>query len=353
MHFKFATIACAAAALSLGSQAATVLPAAVVPDATFNWSTGADGSYLTSDDFNNQWGQIGLTRGGSAEVTADYPHIGNGSLKLAANGGVNAKAGVAYYPNSREGFGPLSSITEASFDYMRAEGADTDSTPIMRIFVFEPGTDTHVETLLWTPALNGLTVTTGAWASANVSNGVVSAMRNQLPYEGPFSGLATDDRYKDLVVRAVEIGFGSGGWSGAFVGAADNVVFSGSAASLESNFEALPQQFPVTIEVGANGTTTPATGVQTVNEGETLTIQVIPDAGYEVDTVSGCGGTLSGTAFTTAPITAECSVNASFKAITAPPATAATPVPTLSQWGVAAMALLITGFAALRVARRD
>lgn len=352
MRFKFGTIACAAVALSLGSQAATVLPDAVVPDATFNWSTGADGSYLTSDDFNNQWGQIGLTRGGSAEVTADYPHLGNGSLKLAANGGVNAKAGVAYYPDSREGFGPLSSITEASFDYMRAEGEDTDSTPIMRIFVFEPGTDTHVETLLWTPALNGITVTTGAWASANVSNGVVSAMRNQLPYEGSFSGLATDDRYKDLVVRAVEIGFGSGGWSAAFVGAADNVVFRGAAASLESNFEALPQQFPVTIEVGANGTTIPKTGMQTVNEGETLTIQLIPDAGYQVEAVSGCGGTLSGMTFTTASITAGCSVNASFKVITTPPATSATPVPTLSQWGVAAMGLLIAGFAALRVTRR-
>ncbi|MBF5004851.1 IPTL-CTERM sorting domain-containing protein [Diaphorobacter caeni] len=359
MGFKISMIAGAALAFAFNASAANVYPADVVAAGPFNWSTGGDGLYNTTDDFNNQWGQIDLRAGGTAEVTGDYPRSGNGSLKLASNGDASAKAGVAYYPPTQNGFGPLSSITAASFDYMRVADS-ADNTPIMRLFLFAPNTDTHLVTVLWEPSINGVTVTNGTWATADVLNGTVRTTKtNQAaPFSGSFASLASDPAYQGLIVRAVEIGFGSGGWSGAFVGAADNVVITGSVTSVTSNFEMAPPTFNVTIDTGADGSSVPAAGVvQAVDENDTLAVAYTPATGFEIDTVTGCGGALSGTTYTTAAVTADCTVTASFKAVATPPITAVPPtattsVPTLSQWGVMLLGLLTAGVAALRLRRR-
>ncbi|OBP16279.1 hypothetical protein A5320_02395 [Rheinheimera sp. SA_1] len=49
-----------------------------------------------------------------------------------------------------------------------------------------------------------------------------------------------------------------------------------------------------------------------VKFGETLQFTLLPDAGFDITTASGCGGKLSGAVFTTAPITAACTVEARF-----------------------------------------
>ena len=51
---------------------------------------------------------------------------------------------------------------------------------------------------------------------------------------------------------------------------------------------------------------------QTVEEGDTVAFTVKPESGYAIGDVSGCGGTLVGETFTTAPVTADCTVTASF-----------------------------------------
>ncbi|MCB1824506.1 MAG: hypothetical protein KDJ54_07990, partial [Candidatus Competibacteraceae bacterium] len=51
----------------------------------------------------------------------------------------------------------------------------------------------------------------------------------------------------------------------------------------------------------------------TVNAGATTSFIVTPDSGYVIDSVTGCGGSLSRTAYTTGPITADCTVTASFR----------------------------------------
>ncbi len=70
----------------------------------------------------------------------------------------------------------------------------------------------------------------------------------------------------------------------------------------------------VTPLAGAGGALDPATP-QTVPDGATTTFEVLADAGYVIDQVSGCGGSLSATTYTTGPITADCTVEASFSAI--------------------------------------
>ncbi len=58
----------------------------------------------------------------------------------------------------------------------------------------------------------------------------------------------------------------------------------------------------MTATAGTGGTISPAS--QTVNHGATTTFTVTPDTGYSINSVSGCGGSLSGNTYTTGAITA-------------------------------------------------
>jgi len=69
--------------------------------------------------------------------------------------------------------------------------------------------------------------------------------------------------------------------------------------------------FTVTPSPGANGSMTPSTS-QTVNYNDTQIFTVTPDTGYQISSVSGCGGSLDGNTYTTSPITADCTVSATF-----------------------------------------
>jgi len=73
-------------------------------------------------------------------------------------------------------------------------------------------------------------------------------------------------------------------------------------------------QHTVTSEVNGTGGTIDPLGAVLVDEGDTAVFDVIPDAGYEVDSVTGCDGTFdAGTSsYETGPITADCTVTASF-----------------------------------------
>ena len=72
-----------------------------------------------------------------------------------------------------------------------------------------------------------------------------------------------------------------------------------------------PKSYAVSASAGVGGSVSPTSA--SVTEGSTASISVTTNEGYEIDSVSGCGGTLSGTVYTTGPITGACSVTASFK----------------------------------------
>jgi uncharacterized repeat protein (TIGR01451 family) len=65
---------------------------------------------------------------------------------------------------------------------------------------------------------------------------------------------------------------------------------------------------------GGNGAIAPSTP-QTVTDGNTTSFTLTPDSGYAIGSVTGCGGNLAGNVYTTGPITADCTVNASFAAV--------------------------------------
>ncbi|WP_423186050.1 InlB B-repeat-containing protein [Alishewanella sp. d11] len=82
--------------------------------------------------------------------------------------------------------------------------------------------------------------------------------------------------------------------------------------SITATFNRL--SYAVSAAAGNGGSITPA--LVNVQHGETTAFDVTANTGFSLASVTGCGGTLSGTRFTTAPITSACSVNASFSALT-------------------------------------
>ena len=67
----------------------------------------------------------------------------------------------------------------------------------------------------------------------------------------------------------------------------------------------------MTSSAGANGAISPV-GDQVVNYKAVVTFTVTTNAGYHIDSVTGCGGVLTNNSYVTAPMTANCQVSAYF-----------------------------------------
>jgi uncharacterized repeat protein (TIGR01451 family)/MYXO-CTERM domain-containing protein len=87
-----------------------------------------------------------------------------------------------------------------------------------------------------------------------------------------------------------------------------------TAAASELRFGYVPNsgitQYTVNTVVGTGGSVSPTSTL--VDYGSTTSFTITPAAGHSIQSVSGCGGTLVGTTYTTGTITANCSVTASF-----------------------------------------
>lgn len=84
---------------------------------------------------------------------------------------------------------------------------------------------------------------------------------------------------------------------------------SGTGSGTAANCSA-PRAYTVTASAGANGNISPS-GSSAIAYGSTASFSVTPASGYSAS-VSGCGGALAGNLYTTAPISADCSVTATF-----------------------------------------
>lgn len=100
------------------------------------------------------------------------------------------------------------------------------------------------------------------------------------------------------------------GCGGSLVGNTYTTAPITADCTVSATFEALPTHV-VTPSAGSNGSIAPDTP-QTVDDGDTTTFTLTPDAHHAIDSVTGCGGTLEGDTYTTAAITADCTVTATF-----------------------------------------
>ena len=71
--------------------------------------------------------------------------------------------------------------------------------------------------------------------------------------------------------------------------------------------------YTVSASAGTGGSISPSS--RSVTSGQTTTFTVTANSGYEIDGVTGCGGSLSGNTYTTDAITGACSVDAQFKSV--------------------------------------
>ena len=137
-------------------------------------------------------------------------------------------------------------------------------------------------------------------------------------YRGPVTGLQGVYVYGDYCSRQIWFATEDGGhWTASTWGApAPGNIRSfgedeqgnlyvlragGVAVSMFHSSQTGPVFFTVTPVAGSGGQLDPDIPQQ-VEEGDTVVFQVLPDPGYLIDTVSGCGGSLDGNSYSTAPV---------------------------------------------------
>jgi Divergent InlB B-repeat domain len=120
-----------------------------------------------------------------------------------------------------------------------------------------------------------------------------------------------------------------------------------TACTVTANFTQI--SFPVTTLVVVAGGGTLNCTPNPVAFGATATCVAAANAGYALLSISGCGGTATATnPFITGPITSACTVTAQFNVVVAP----AVAVPTLAQWALVLLSLLIVASGYLLRTRR-
>jgi hypothetical protein len=78
-----------------------------------------------------------------------------------------------------------------------------------------------------------------------------------------------------------------------------------------------PASFTVMTSTAGSGTGTISPGSRTVTQGNTTSFTISPTTGSSIASVTGCGGRLSGTTYTTGPIHSNCTVIVSFDTLPA------------------------------------
>lgn len=81
--------------------------------------------------------------------------------------------------------------------------------------------------------------------------------------------------------------------------------------SNDGNGQITPTVYSIPATASLGGKISPA--INMVESGHATTFTVTPDTGYQIDDISGCGGSLTQNSYTTAVINAQCAVTVSFK----------------------------------------
>ena len=127
---------------------------------------------------------------------------------------------------------------------------------------------------------------------------------------------------------------------------ADGGAISG-ACTVTASFQL--QAFPITTLILAAAGGTLACAPNPVTYGSAANCTAVANAGYVLSSISGCGGPATTTSpFSTGPITAACTVTAVFAVQVAP----AVGVPTLAEWALALLTLLIAALGSVVYRRR-
>ncbi len=132
----------------------------------------------------------------------------------------------------------------------------------------------------------------------------------------PDPGISTYDEGTAVVLTATaSAGYRFGSWSGDASGATNpiTVTMNGNKTAAASFI----RQYTLTITAGANGTTNPAPGTYTYDEGAAVSVQAVPAAAFQLDSWS---GDASGTANpVTVAMNGNKAIQANFTRVVKPP----------------------------------
>ena len=192
-------------------------------------------------------------------------------------------------------------------------------------------------------ALRSITYSAVNFAEAPANNGTIIATAQLSLYGDQYSGTAGEDFVASgkvlvtnvppgltVAVRRTTINLATLSFAGAATGHAAansvnnlNVIFLDNAFvgndasqvtnSIRNNLAITfldPPFFTVTASAGAGGSISPTT--TNVTPGGTASFTLTPATGYHIAGVTGCGGTLSGSTYTTGAVNAACAVSATF-----------------------------------------
>jgi alpha-tubulin suppressor-like RCC1 family protein len=140
---------------------------------------------------------------------------------------------------------------------------------------------------------------------------------------GQAQGTAPTINFCSVGTASVVTGTGPWGWTCSGTNGGTTATCAASIAT------STPTQFTVTPTAGSGFTLTPATP-QTVNNNGTTSFNVAPASGYGIASVSGCGGSFSGSIYTTGPITANCTISVTAVARTATSGSGSSSLPTIT-----------------------
>ncbi len=183
-----------------------------------------------------------------------------------------------------------------SFTIQVTDAVSASTTASLSIMIYQPLT---ITTSSLTSGMQGVSYSQTLTVTDGVSPYAWSVVSGALPAGLSFS---SDGAISGTTAAAGTFNF--------TVRAADSIGNTAEdALSVTIN---LAPPLTITTSAGVNGAISPA-GPQTVGYGQSASFTIMPDTGHHIASLTGCGGTLDGSTFTTAAITADCTVTASFE----------------------------------------
>jgi hypothetical protein len=275
----------------IASDQADYSPGSTVHLTGGNWQPGEDVQINTNDTIGNTWSQTDhATADASGNVTDDVtlPDSFVASYTVTATGASGATATATF--------------TDGNVNVRAQSGAAAIGVtfPAGSVNVFNSGTCGGSVV-----SSNGsFTTSTSANTFVNSGVGAASGQSARLTAPSPVTIGSTTYTFHDWSVNNNATLVSTSGTSACFASAGT------PALTLIATYTA-STAFTVTASAGANGSISPS-GSVSVNSGATTAFTVTPATGYHISTVTGCGGTLVGSTYTTGAITADCTVTASF-----------------------------------------
>lgn len=274
----------------------------------------------TSDDFVGLTDEPTKTRGNLDE--SGFVPISNAATRAAAIQITSGDQGVLFYSTSPKAHTSINECCDFSSAYTQnpassqnQETGDGSYALYVRMNDLAPSASEEFTWYYAAGAIDDLTSIVGDLAGEVVANVNVTSSAGTGGSIAPANvSVAPGATAQFTVTPSANYHIASvQGCGGSLNGSAYTTGAIASTCNVSATFEL--NSYQVTTESDTDGIISPANA--TVTHGQTTSFTVTPSTGYVIDSVTGCGGSLSptGNVFTTGAVTEACTVNASFRVL--------------------------------------